>query len=63
MNQRLKTIDLARGASVFIMIIVHTLWMYASFHKPFGRDASFPKVLGRMDASFHNVLGREAILP
>ncbi len=30
MNQRLKTIDLARGASVFIMIIVHTLWMFAT---------------------------------
>ncbi|TMP04449.1 hypothetical protein CWC11_11460 [Pseudoalteromonas sp. S3178] len=30
MNTRLKTIDLARGASVFIMILVHTLWMYSS---------------------------------
>ena len=58
MNQRLKTIDLARGASVFIMIIVHTLWMYAS--TTLQSESAFGTVvhiLGKVTASFLVAMG------
>ena len=58
MNQRLKTIDLARGASVFIMIIVHTLWMYGTTtlqsSSAFG---AVIHVLGKGTASFLVAMG------
>ncbi|MCK8105045.1 MULTISPECIES: heparan-alpha-glucosaminide N-acetyltransferase domain-containing protein [Pseudoalteromonas] len=58
MNQRLKTIDLVRGASVFIMIIVHTLWMYAS--TTLQSESAFGTVvhiLGKGTASFLVAMG------
>ena len=58
MNQRLKTIDLARGASVFIMIIVHTLWMYAT--TALQSESAFGTVvhiLGKGTASFLVAMG------
>ncbi len=58
MNQRIDTLDFARGISVFIMIAVHTLWMYADSQvqsaSAFGMVVH---VLGKGTASFLVAMG------
>jgi uncharacterized membrane protein len=63
MSRRVIAIDLGRGASVLIMVLVHSFWMYASEEAQAGSAfAEFVHIAGRGTAMFLLAMGFSFVL-